>query len=58
MRVFQLSTFYVNYDHLSSYQTGALANAVNQSYYRFLPFLTNALHNMIAKYEPQYFREH
>ncbi|KAK6819602.1 MCM DNA helicase complex subunit MCM6 [Apiospora arundinis] len=58
MRVFQLSTFYVNYDHLTSYQNGALANAVNQNYYRFTPFLTNALHNMIAKYEPQYFREH
>lgn len=29
-----------------------------ESYYRFLPFLTAALHNMIAKYEPQYFREH
>ncbi|KAI1202176.1 MCM2/3/5 family-domain-containing protein [Nemania serpens] len=58
MRVYQLSTFYVNYDHVSSYQNGGLANAINTQYYRFLPFLTNALHNMIAKHEPQYFREH
>lgn len=58
MRIYQLSTFYVNYNHISSYQNGGLANAINTQYYRFLPFLTNALHNMIAKYEPQYFREH
>ncbi|CAJ2512244.1 Uu.00g052590.m01.CDS01 [Anthostomella pinea] len=58
MRVYQLSTFYVNYSHVASYQNGGLANAINTQYYRFLPFLTHALHNMIAKYEPQYFREH
>ncbi|KAI1261071.1 MCM2/3/5 family-domain-containing protein [Xylariaceae sp. FL1019] len=58
MRVFQLSTFYVNYDHVASFQNGGLANAINTQYYRFIPFLTHALHNMIAKYEPQYFREH
>ncbi|KAI0134945.1 MCM-domain-containing protein [Daldinia grandis] len=58
MRIYQLSTFYVNYSHVASYQNGGLANAINTQYYRFLPFLTNALHNMIAKYEPQYFREH
>ncbi|KAK9419323.1 putative DNA replication licensing factor mcm6-like protein [Seiridium unicorne] len=58
MRVYQLSTFYVNYDHIAAYQNGALSNAINTQYYRFLPFLTNGLHNMIAKYEPQYFREH
>ncbi|KAI1757191.1 MCM2/3/5 family-domain-containing protein [Xylaria castorea] len=58
MRLYQLSTFYVNYDHVASYQNGGLANAINTQYYRFLPFLTHALHNMIAKHEPQYFREH
>ncbi|KAI1383652.1 MCM-domain-containing protein [Hypoxylon trugodes] len=58
MRIYQLSTFYVNYNHVASYQNGGLANAINTQYYRFLPFLTNALHNMIAKHEPQYFREH
>ncbi|KAK4240385.1 MCM2/3/5 family-domain-containing protein [Achaetomium macrosporum] len=58
MRTYQLSTFYVDYRHLESWNNGALANGIMESYYRFLPFLTAALHNMIAKYEPQYFREH
>ena len=58
MRTYQLSTFYVDYRHLLSYQNGGLADGVMNQYYRFLPFLTGGLHNMIAKYEPQYFREH
>jgi len=58
MRKYGLSTFYVDYKHLAGWNNGALAEAVTNSYYRFLPFLTAALHNMIAKYEPQYFREH
>lgn len=58
MRTYQLSTFYVDYKHLASWSNGNLADAVVRQYYRFLPFLTSALHNMIAKYEPQYFREH
>ena len=32
--------------------------AIVEEYYRFLPFMTKGLHNMIAKYEPRYFREH
>lgn len=58
MRSYQLSTFYVDYKHLASWQNGGLADGIVRQYYRFLPFLTSALHNMIAKYEPQYFREH
>ncbi|KAI1172542.1 MCM2/3/5 family-domain-containing protein [Nemania sp. FL0916] len=58
MRAYQLSTFYVNFDHVASYHNGGLANAINTQYYRFLPYLTQALHTMIAKHEPQYFREH
>ncbi|OIW32096.1 MCM-domain-containing protein [Coniochaeta ligniaria NRRL 30616] len=58
MRTYQLSTFYVDYKHLASWSNGNLADAIVRQYYRFLPFLTSALHNMIAKYEPQYFREH
>ncbi|KAK4031748.1 MCM2/3/5 family-domain-containing protein [Parachaetomium inaequale] len=58
LRTYQLSTFYVDYKHLESWHNGALATGIMESYYRFLPFLTAALHNMIAKYEPQYFREH
>ncbi|KAK3358588.1 MCM2/3/5 family-domain-containing protein [Lasiosphaeria ovina] len=58
MRTYQLSTFYVDYKHLETWNNGNLAGAILNSYYRFLPFLTAALHSMIAKYEPQYFREH
>jgi DNA replication licensing factor MCM6 len=58
LRTYQLSTFYVDYKHLESWHNGALAAGIMESYYRFLPFLTAALHNMIAKHEPQYFREH
>lgn len=53
-----LSTLYVDYQHLASMRNGTLASAIMENYYRFLPFLTHGLHNMIAKYEPQYFRDH
>ncbi|PNP75405.1 hypothetical protein FNYG_11209 [Fusarium nygamai] len=58
MRTYSLSTFYVDYRHLAAWENGSLADGVMRQYYRFLPFLTAALHNMIAKYEPMYFREH
>src|SRR5438034_11839282 len=58
LRIYSLSTLYVDYEHLSSVQDGVLAGAVVEQYYRFLPFLTRGLHNLIAKYEPRYFKEH
>src|SRR6201747_1382727 len=58
LRIYQLSTLYIDYTHLSQYQGGGLAEGVVEEYYRFLPFLTKGLHNVIAKYEPRYFREH
>ncbi|PMD36154.1 MCM-domain-containing protein [Hyaloscypha variabilis F] len=58
LRTYQLSTLYVDYKHLSSYKGGALADGIVTEYYRFVPFLTKGLHNMIAKYEPRYFRDH
>ncbi|OHE94048.1 MCM2/3/5 family protein [Colletotrichum orchidophilum] len=58
MRSYQLSTFYVDFKHLTTWTNGELGDGIMRGYYRFLPFLTAALHNMIAKYEPQYFREH
>ncbi|KAI9765897.1 MAG: MCM DNA helicase complex subunit mcm6 [Geoglossum simile] len=58
LRVYGLSTLYVDYEHLSSVQDGVLAGAVVEQYYRFLPFLTRGLHNLIAKYEPRYFKDH
>ncbi len=58
LRMYNLSTLYIDYKHLASMHRGTLAAAVTENYYRFLPFLTRGLHNMIAKYEPQYFRDH
>ncbi|KAI1927115.1 MCM DNA helicase complex subunit mcm6 [Ophidiomyces ophidiicola] len=56
MAKLQLSTLYVDFTHLTSNQV--LADAIANQYYRFQPYLTKSLHNLIAKYEPQYFREH
>ena len=58
LRIYQLSTLYVDFQHLLSLPNQTLANAIANDYYRYLPFLVRALHNLIAKYEPRYFKEH
>jgi len=58
LREFGLSTLYIDFSHLLGYENGVLADAVIEHYYRAQPYMTRALHNVIAKYEPQYFREH
>ena len=58
LRAYNLSTLYVDYQHLLSFQNGNLAEAIVAGYYRFLPFLTRGLHDLIAKHEPRYFKEH
>ncbi|KAF2432664.1 MCM-domain-containing protein [Tothia fuscella] len=58
LREFNLSTLYVDYRHLMRYGNGVIAEALLQRYYRFLPFITRALHNKIAEHEPKFFREH
>ncbi|XWW95719.1 hypothetical protein V2A60_003686 [Cordyceps javanica] len=58
MRSYSLSTFYVDFKHLASWENGSLADGVMRQYYRFLPFITAALNQLIAKYEPQYYRDH
>lgn len=55
---YRLSTLYVDFTHLTSLEDQTLADAIANQYYRFHPYLTKALHNLIAKYEPKYFREH
>ena len=35
-----------------------LANAIQSSYDRFVPFLNQGLHRIIAKHEPKYFKAH
>ncbi|THC97160.1 hypothetical protein EYZ11_003375 [Aspergillus tanneri] len=58
MAKFELSTLYVDFTHLTSLDNQILADAIANQYYRFQPFLTQALHNLIAKYEPEYFTSH
>lgn len=58
MSKFDLSTLYVDFTHLTSLDNQILADAIANQYYRFQPFLTKALHNLIAKYEPEYFVTH
>ncbi|KAL8882031.1 MAG: hypothetical protein Q9192_007664 [Flavoplaca navasiana] len=58
LRIYNLSTLYVDFQHLMSLSNDTLANAIANDYYRYLPFLTRALHNLIAKHEPRYFKEH
>lgn len=58
MRQLALSTFYVDFRHVQKWAEGTLADGIADQYYRLLPYLNSALHNMIAKYEPAYFREH
>jgi len=35
-----------------------MATAIADQYYRYQPYMIRALHNLIARYEPRYFREH
>lgn len=59
LREFQLSTLYVDYKHMLASREGpTLTAAISASYHRFLPYLTRALHNLLQKYEPVYFKDH
>ena len=55
---FKLSTLYVDFTHLMDHERGVLANAIQTDFYRFHPYMLRALNTLIAKYEPQYYREH
>lgn len=54
-----LSTLFVDYKHVLAGPEGdALSKAIAEGYYRYLPYLTRAMHNLFAKYEPVYFKKH
>ncbi|KAI7593671.1 MCM-domain-containing protein, partial [Hortaea werneckii] len=55
---FKLGTLYVDFTHLMEYERGILAQAIQGDFYRYQPYMLRALNNLIAKYEPQYYREH
>lgn len=52
LKHYELSTLYVDYTHLQTVESGVLAEAVTENYYRFLPFLQKGLRRLIKKYEP------
>lgn len=52
MKIYDLSTIYIDYRHLSMRENGALALAISEQYYRFLPFLLKGLRAVIRKYAP------
>ncbi|KAL5338572.1 MCM2/3/5 family-domain-containing protein [Aspergillus crustosus] len=58
MAKWELSTLYVDFTHLTSLDNPILADAIANQYFRFQPFLIKALHNLIAKHEPEYFVSH
>ncbi|KAK8215029.1 MCM2/3/5 family-domain-containing protein [Phyllosticta paracitricarpa] len=58
LRAYNLSTLYVDFNHLMQHEEGVLGKAIADEYYRFMPYMTRAMHNLIAKHEPQYFRDH
>ena len=55
---YNLSTLYVDFQHLIQYEQGVMAGAIAEQFYRYQPYMVRALQNLIAKYEPRYFREH
>jgi DNA replication licensing factor MCM6 len=58
LRLFGLSTLYVDFRHVLRFKNGTLADAIISHYYRFLPYMIRALNNRIAHHEPAYFRQH
>ncbi|CAL9737510.1 DNA replication licensing factor Mcm6p [Monosporozyma servazzii] len=53
MSAYDLSTIYIDYQHISMRENGALAMAISEQYYRFLPFLVKGLKRVIRKYVPE-----
>ncbi|KAK2466020.1 hypothetical protein APHAL10511_001662 [Amanita phalloides] len=52
---YELTTLYVDFGHLLQ-KDDVLADAIQKQYYRFLPYSRRALHNLVAKYEPEYLK--
>ncbi|CAB4251996.1 similar to Saccharomyces cerevisiae YGL201C MCM6 Protein involved in DNA replication [Maudiozyma barnettii] len=53
MKMYDLNTIYIDYQHLASRENGALAMAISEQYYRFLPFLIAGLKRVVKKYAPE-----
>ncbi|KAL7663067.1 DNA replication licensing factor MCM6 [[Candida] zeylanoides] len=53
MKTYELSTLYVNYQHLVTRENGVLASAILEQYYRFSPFLLRGLKRLLKRYAPE-----
>lgn len=53
MKTYELSTLYVNYQHLVTRENGVLASAILEQYYRFLPFLLRGLRRLLKRHAPE-----
>ncbi|KAK6456849.1 DNA replication licensing factor, MCM6 component [Scheffersomyces xylosifermentans] len=52
MKTLEISTLYINYQHLVGRENGVLATAISEQYYRFYPFLLKGLRRLLKKYAP------
>lgn len=55
MREFELTTLYIDYNHILQ-KDEVLADVIQKQYYRFLPYLRRALFNIVAEFEPDYLK--
>ena len=53
MKLYDLNTIYIDYQHLSPRENGALATAISEQYYRFLPFLIRGLKRVVRRFAPE-----
>lgn len=56
MKAYDLSTVYVDYQHLLTRENGVLASAITEQYYRFNPFLIKGLRRVIKRHVPELLR--
>ncbi|KAK6460584.1 DNA replication licensing factor, MCM6 component [Scheffersomyces coipomensis] len=52
MKTYEISTLYVNYQHLVARENGVLASAIIEQFYRFYPFLLKGLRKLLKKHAP------
>lgn len=55
MREYELTTLYVDYGHILQ-RDDVLSDAIQKQYYRFLPYIRRAVHNLVAEFEPEYLK--
>ncbi|THH05787.1 hypothetical protein EW145_g4546 [Phellinidium pouzarii] len=56
MKEHELTTIYVDFTHILQ-RDDVLAQAIQTKYYRFMPYLKRAVHNIVARYAPEYLQE-